>query len=186
MTLPPKRDPMAKPLIALPQDEQDALKALHADKDTKLPELRQRVLALRHARWPLRAIGDPVGAPRSTVRMWELEANSEADLPVVPECERAARARGERVVRMRPDVPPEDRDELRRLAASAKKVRSRTPETDPAKKDARALDALIETYIARNIPISKIADRMGVTPRAVTARHERFVERKNANADNNS
>lgn len=170
---------MTRHNVELPEAEKDILRRFrHADD---LPGLRTRVYALRKNKWPLRAIGDAVGAPRSTVRMWELSASDldDNELPKVPECPRAAKARGERVVRMRLDVPPGDREELQRLAASAKLVRSRTPKESPARKDAEKLDQMIERYIARGVPVKRIADRMGVTPRAVTARHNRYLDRKN-------
>jgi hypothetical protein len=44
--------------------------------------------------------------------------------------------------------------------------------------DADKLDEMIETYISRNVPVKRIATHMGVTPRAVAARYERFQERK--------
>lgn len=175
-----KRDGMSRSLTQLPIEEQDTLKALREAND--LPALRQRVLALRLAKWPLRAIGDPLDTPRSTVRMWEMGADKSGDIPSVPECERAKRDRGERVVRLRMDVPPEDRDRLKALAESARTVRGRTPKDAPARKDADVLDELIDQYIDRNVPVKRIANYMDVTPRAVTARHERFLERKKDSA----
>ena len=166
---------MARTVPVLPDDEQRKLREVKDSGD--LVALRQRVLALRKAKWPLRAIGDPVGAPRSTVRMWETNAEPTGDLPSVSECPRAQKDRGERVVNLRMDVPPRDRDELRRLAESARTVRSRTPDASPARKDADKLDEMITTYISRKVPVKRIADHMGVTPRAVTARYERHLER---------
>lgn len=171
-----KKVKMSRTVVVLPEEEQAKLRAIRESGD--LIELRQRVLALRKAKWPLRAIGDPLGAPRSTVRMWETNANPELDVPTVPECEKAERERGERVVRLRMDVPPEDRDELKRLAISARHVRGRTPKDSPARKDAERLDQMIETYVKRNVPVKRIAGYMDVTPRAVAARLERYHERK--------
>lgn len=168
---------MARNVVVLPEPEQEMLRKVRESND--LPELRRRVLALRRAKWPLRAIGDALGAPRSTVRMWELGADDTGDdLPDVPECPRAARARGERVVRFRMDVPPEERDELKKLAESARLVRSRTPSTSQIRIDADKLDTMIESYIARDVPVKRIAMHMGVTPRAVAARYERYTQRK--------
>lgn len=167
---------MTRNLITLPEGEQEILQKIRESQD--LNELRRRVYALRQAKWPLRAIGDALGAPRSTVRMWELGADENSELPDVPECPRAVKARGERVVRLRMDVPPEDRDKLRELAKSARQVRGRTPKDAKIRRDAEELDKMIESYIARKVPVKRIAGHMGVTPRAVTARYERYQERK--------
>lgn len=171
-----KRDAMPRSVTVLPDEEQAKLRQIRDADD--LPALRQYVLALRQAKWPLRAIGDPLGAPRSTVRMWELAADPRGDLPTVPECERAARERGERVVRLRMDVPPSDRSELKKLAESARQVRGRTPAESKARRDADKLDKMIHTYISHKVPVKRIATHMGVTPRAVAARHERYLSRK--------
>jgi len=167
---------MSRTIAILPLEEQKRLRAVRESED--LPALRQRVLALRNAKWPLRAIGDPLGAPRSTVRMWEQAADPNGELPVVAECPRAERERGERTVRLRMDVPPDERDKLRDLATAARQVRGRTPKDAPARIAANELDELIQQYIDRNVPVKRIAEHMGVTPRAVTARHERYLERK--------
>lgn len=170
------RDTMARSVIELPAEEQEKLRKIRASDD--LPALRQYVLALRLARWPLRAIGDPLDAPRSTVRMWEKAADPSGDLPDVPECVRAQRDRGERVANLRMDVPPDDRALLRELATEARGVRAKTPNTAPARVAADKLDAIIAKYIERDVPVKRIADHMGVTPRAVAARFERHQTRK--------
>lgn len=167
---------MPRSVIELPVEEQEKLRAIRESGD--LLALRQYVLALRQARWPLRAIGDPLEAPRSTVRMWEKGADSDATLPTVPECIRAQRDRGERVANLPLDVPPEEREDLRRLAAEARQVRAKTPKTAPARIAADRLDELIAAYVGRGIAVKRIADRMGVTPRAVTARYDRHQTRK--------
>lgn len=169
---------MPRSVIELPPDEQEKLRTLRAADD--LPALRQYVLALRKARWPLRAIGDPLDAPRSTVRMWEKGANPDASLPDVPECARAQRDRGERVANLRMDVPPDERQRLRQLAEEARNVRAKTPKTAAPRIAADKLDGLIAEYISRDVPVKRIADHMGVTPRAVAARYERHQERKDS------
>lgn len=170
------RDTMPRSVIELPAEEQEKLRSLRASDS--LPALRQYVLALRKARWPLRAIGDPLGAPRSTVRMWEKGADPSSELPIVPECVRAQRDRGERVVNLRLDVPPEDRPVIRDLAVEARNVRAKTPGTASARVAADKLDEMIAEYIQHDVPVKRIADHMGVTPRAVAARFERYLTRK--------
>lgn len=167
---------MSRSVAVLPIEEQNKLRAVRESDD--LPALRQRVLALRNAKWPLRAIGDPIDAPRSTVRMWEQGADPNGELPIVPECPRAQRERGERVVRKTLDVPPEERKRLRDLATKARQVRGRTPKDAPARIAADELDALIARYIQREIPVKRVAGHMGVTPRAVAARYERHKSRR--------
>lgn len=170
---------MPRTVVELPPEEQARLQAVRESGD--LLGLRQLVLAYRRASWPLRAIGDPLGAPRSTVRMWERGADATAEVPQVPECIRAQRERGERVVKLPVDVPPEDRERLAKLAVEARQVRGKTPAASPARKAADELDQLIESYITRKVPVKRIADYMNVTPRAVTARYERYLERKDLN-----
>jgi hypothetical protein len=170
------RDTMSRSVVELPPEEQEKLRRVRESND--LVALRQRVLALRVAKWPLRAIGDPLGAPRSTVGMWEKGADSEGELPSVPECDRAQRERGERIVNLRMDVPPEERNRLFTLAEEARLVRGRTPKDAPASVAAAELDELIFEYIERNVPVKRIANYMGVTPRAVTARYQRYNKRK--------
>ena len=172
------RDTMPRAVIELPVEEQEKLRGLRASND--LPALRQYVLALRKARWPLRAIGDPLDAPRSTVRLWEKGADPQALLPDVPECIRAQRDRGERVANLRMDVPPDDREVLRELATEARLVRAKTPKTAPARVAADKLDLMISDYISHEVPVKRIADHMGVTPRAVAARYERHRTRKDS------
>lgn len=158
--------------VELPKAEADALVAVRESGD--LQTLRQRVYALRKAGWPLRAIGDALsGTARSTVRMWELAADPSGELPSVASCPRGATENGERVVRLRPDVPIEEREELKRLAESARTVRGWTPKDAQARKDADALDELLVKYTKRNVPVKRLATHMGVTFRAVAARLER-------------
>jgi hypothetical protein len=110
--------------------------------------------------------------------MWEKGADPEAPVPEVPECVRAQRDRGERVVNFRMDVPPDERKMIRELAEEARMVRAKTPKTAPARIAADKLDAMIVEYIDRDVPVKRIADHMGVTPRAVAARYGRHQTRK--------
>lgn len=160
-----------KARIQLPESEKQALVAAREAGD--LVALRQRVLALRQAGWPLRAIGDPLNTGRSTARMWELHADPKEATPSVTQCPRGKHGAGERVVRMRLDVPPSERDELKRLALSARKVRGSTPQDAQERRDAKQLEQMIKRYVHRGVPVKRIAGHMGVTYRAVAARLER-------------
>lgn len=163
--------------VELPSHEVEALREVR--ESGNLQALRQRVFALRRAGWPLRAIGEPLdGTPRSTVRMWELAADADGDLPAVSSCPKGRSEHGERVVRLRLDVPTLERAELKRLAESARKVRGWTPQDAQERKDADQLDELLVTYTKRGVPTKRLATHMGVTYRAVAARLERHEAKK--------
>jgi hypothetical protein len=81
------------------------------------------------------------------------------------------------------DVPPEERERLRELAEAARRVRGRTPKDAPDRLAADELDKMIEEYLDRNVPVKRIATHMGVPPRAVAARYDRYVLRKQKKAD---
>ena len=158
----------------LPGREADKIRSLRENDD--LDGLRSRVLALRQAGWTLAAIGEPLGAGRSTVRLWETKARAsglddwaEHGVPSPPPRPSAA----PRVARLRPDVPEGERARLRELAESARVVRGGTPADSPHRRDAEELDQLIEGYLRRQVAATRIAEHMGVTHRAVRARMER-------------
>lgn len=158
--------------VELPAHEAEVLHAVRQSGD--LNALRQRVYALRQAKWPLRAIGQPLDdTARSTVRMWELAANPNAPVPNVPQCPRGDSVAGERIVRLRFDVPVAERERLKRLAESARSVRGWTKKDARSRRDADELDALLVKYTARGVPVKRLATHMGVTYRAVAARLER-------------
>lgn len=163
--------------VELPAHEAEALRECRGD----LSALRQRVYALRKAKWPLRAIGEPLDdTARSTVRMWELAADPNGPLPDVSPCPRGDSVGGERVVRLRFDVPVTEREELKRLALSARTVRGWTPKDAPTRKDADKLDRLLIKYTKRGVPVKRLATHMGVTYRAVAARLERYAAKQAA------
>src|SRR5688572_33258205 len=72
-----QEDDMTRQTNTLPTDEAARLVALREAGPSQLPALRGRVKALREAGWSLAAIGAPLGANRSTTRMWELGAKTE-------------------------------------------------------------------------------------------------------------
>lgn len=158
----------------LPENEAKELRRLRDAED--LTGLRQRVLALRRAGWTLRAIGEPLDAGRSTARMWELGADPNKSLPKVTKA--PARNAGERVIRLRIDVPEDELPELKRLAASARRVRGWTPKQAQTRQDADALDELLEMYVKRGVPVKRLATRLGYTYRAIAARLERRAEKR--------
>lgn len=163
----------------LPEEEQQLLQKLRADNN--LPLLRARVALLREAGWTLASIGAPLDANRSTTRMWEY-ASAKSDFPEakalreVPEIERPPK--GAKVLRKYPDVPVDEREHLRDLADKARTVRGWTPDDDPSRKAADELGELLINYREMGVPLTRLADHMGVTHRAVAARIERSTEKK--------
>jgi hypothetical protein len=156
-------------VVSLPPEEGELLRQL---RDTDRPHFLVRVRALVDAGWPLRAVGEPFGAGRSTVRSWKMSASDSArvdmaDLPPVP-----ARTKL-KVVRMRPDVPEEERAHLVELSQAARNVNRWTPQDAPERKASQELNELLQRYVDRGVPVRTLANRLGVTYRAVVARLER-------------
>lgn len=163
--------------IVFPTEEADRLRALREKGD--LPQLRARIKALRDAGWTLRSIGHAIESPHTTVKMWQLAADPEVavgppPVPVPPVQHR------ETVVRLRPDIPADEVEELRRLAASAGTVRGWTAPDAQSRKDAAELERRLEIYVARRVPIKRIAGHLNLTFRAVAARLERAAEKRAA------
>lgn len=166
---------MTRELPQLPQEEADRLVALRAAGPNGLPALRARVAALRAAGWSLAAVGAPMGANRSTTRMWQLgaadgDAAASAEETPIP---RPPTRQNLTSVRLYPDVPPAERDDLIRLAESARQVRGWTPQDAPTRQDAAEFERRLREYVSRGVPLKRIADHVGVTHRAIAARLER-------------
>lgn len=156
-------------VVTLPEDEGALLQRL---RETDRRRFLIRVRALVDSGWPLRAVGEPLEAGRSTVRSWKMsavepDASDLADLPPVPPRSRL------RVVRLRPDVPEEDREHLIELAQQARSVNRWTPQDAPERKASQELNELLQKYARRGVPVRTLANRLGVTYRAVVARLER-------------
>jgi hypothetical protein len=156
-------------LVQLPEDEGALLRSLR-ETDRRLFLIRVR--ALIDAGWPLRAVGEPFNTGRSTVRAWKLAATeaTNKDLEALPSVPTRSRLK---VVRLRPDVPEEERDHLVELAQQARSVNRWTPPTAPERRASQELNELLQLYVNRGVPIRTLADRLGVTYRAVVARLER-------------
>lgn len=162
-------------LAQLPQNEANRLREIHASGDRDA--LRGYIRALRDRRWPLRAIGEPLGLSRSTIQFWETtgvpEENPSQEI-VVSMSPRAIETAGDKLTRRRSEVLEEDKQRMNLLSFMAKQVRSQTPENSPLRRAANELDAKIEEYLKRMVPVTEIAKAMGVTHRAVKARMERY------------
>jgi hypothetical protein len=156
-------------VVTLPAEEGALLRQL---RETDRRRFLIRVRALVDSGWPLRAVGEPLDAGRSTVRSWKMSAG-EADardleeLPPVP-----ARSRL-KVIRLRPDVPEEERAELIELAQQARSVNRWTPQDAPERAASQELNRRLQMYVNRGVPVRTLANRLGVTYRAVVARLER-------------
>lgn len=166
---------MTRNLPALPQEEVRRLQELR--ESGSLPALRARVAVLREAGWSLAAVGAPLGANRSTTRMWQLGAVAEdvetsRQANPAPRLPRRAPAP---VARLFPDVPLDERDELIRLAESARQVRGWTPQDAKTRTDKAEFERRLREYVSRGVPLKRLADHIGVTHRAIAARLEREV-----------
>lgn len=167
----------------IPPTEVTLLTELRLARD--LPALRARVAALRAAGYTLAGIGEPFGAPLSTIRAWETAHRASESSPVsldgpsVPTPNRPPRRAGGavRIRTMRTDVPVHDRDRLRRLAGAARVVRRRTAADHPGRTAQRELEVALRVYLDRHVPCASLARYCGVTNRAVRARLERAAAR---------
>lgn len=166
---------MTRSLPVLPDDESERLRVMRAAGGEQLPALRARVAALRAAGWSLAAVGAPLGANRSTTRMWQLGATDEDAAASAQEhpVPRPLPTKAAPFVRLYPDVPASERDELMRLAESARKVRGWTPKDAPTREDAAEFERRLREYHERGVPLKRLADHVGVTHRAIAARLER-------------
>lgn len=160
-------------VVTLPDDEGVLLRHL---RETDRRRFLIRVRALVDAGWPLRAVGEPLGKGRSTVRAWKVAAGEAhvSDLESLPPVPNRARLK---VVRLRPDVPEEERPHLLELAQKARSVNRWTPPDAPERKASQELNETLATYVERGVPVRTLANRLGVTYRAVVARLERQEQR---------
>lgn len=162
----------------LPQSEVDRLRALRELEDQS--ELKARVIALREAGWPLRAIGDPLEVTRVGVRSWQIGAMEDdkivkrsQELDDVPAVPLTARGSGVRARRVYPKIPEQDGIRMRELAQQVRSIRAGTPQDSPARKAAEEYEQLLRKYVSRGVPAQHIAREAGVTRRAIVARLEK-------------
>lgn len=161
----------------LPELEAKKLIELREAGPNALPQLRARVALLRDAGWSLAAVGKPLGANRSTTRMWQTSAkpedvNASVKLHGAPDTA-PPRRNTTKVVRLYPDVPETERDELIRLATSARRIRGWTAVDSKERRDAAEFERRIREYKKRGVPVKRIAEHIGVTHHAIAARLER-------------
>jgi hypothetical protein len=169
----------------LPEDEKSRLLALRDNPDPR--ELHERVVALRDANWPLRAIGDAIGVSRMSVHVWERTVRDNPDalkrvekIRDIPHLPLTARGSGVVIKKMKIDVPAHDRELLKELNDKAKTVRRWSPEDSEERVASEKLDKLVLKYRKRGVAPMTIARYAGVTRRAIMARLERIEERQDA------
>lgn len=162
-------------VVSLPEEEGAILKRL---RETDRRRFLLRVQALVDAGWPLRAVGEPLGTGRSTVRAWKVAAEGldEHDEDFAGCSQIPARTRL-KVARLRPDVPEEERDQLAELALSARQVNRWTAQDAPERRASQELNEKLYMYVQRGVPVRTLANRLNVTYRAVVARLERQEQR---------
>lgn len=167
-------------VVSLPEDEGALLRRL---RETDRRRFLLRVRALVDAGWPLRAVGEPLNTGRSTVRAWKVAADAVngrdddfSDLAPLPVRSRL------KVIRLRPDVPEEERDHLIELARQARSVNRWTPADAAERQASQELNELLHRYVERGVPVRTLANRLGVTYRAVVARLERQEQRQHESA----
>jgi len=176
----------------LPQSEAALLVRLH---QTDMSCLRSRVRQLRDAGWTLRAIGEPVNAPRPTVRSWENHADAskpssceqEGNLPPLPTPPgiRPAFSFPEHPATPHPrvralpiDVPEVDRGKIANLAPLARRVRGGTPQNSAYRQAKEELNELLAHYDAKGVPTQRLAELAGVTYRAMKIRLEEYYKQR--------
>ncbi len=162
-------------VVKLPPEEGALLRRL---RETNRHLFLIRVRTLVDTGWPLRAVGEPLGTGRSTVRAWKVAAGEATnkdleDLPDIPTRSKL------KVIRLRPDVPEEERPYLIELAQQARSVNRWTPQDAPERRASQELNELLRKYADRGVPVRTLADRLGVTYRAVVARLERQEQKDN-------
>lgn len=175
---------MSRPTQQLPESEAVKLVKLREAGPNALPKLRARVAVLRDAGWSLAAVGAPLNANRSTTRMWQTSAKPDdvaASIKELGACAQAPVRRGaSKVVRLFPDVPENEREELAALATQARLVRGHTPEDAPARVAAQEFEKRIRAHKERGVPVKRMAEIVGITHRAIAARIDRAEKREAA------
>lgn len=146
-------------------------------------ELYAYVTALHQAGWSYTDIALPLGVTRSAISNWEktyqqVSPSRRAPLPEVPP--KPKDPAGE-IRKIKPDVPPNEREHIRSTATLARKNTRWSNEDSPERQAANELLRLIHYHIQeRGVPVSRFADIAGVNRRAIMQRIEREAHRVTA------
>lgn len=166
----------------LPEAEITALQQAKLDGNTG-----PLIIALRDAKWPLRAIATGLGCSRMSVQVWEKNARQQPELVSaaaqlhVTQLGFDMRGSGVLDFRKDMDVPAAERERLAYLASQAKRVRRWTPPDAEERRAATELDSLLIKYVEqRGITPMAVSRHAGVTRRAIVARLERVHAREEA------
>jgi len=155
----------------LPEQERDKLLELYDHEDRTA--LIEYICALRSRQWTLQDIANVLGVQRSTVQYWERKGKLGESVKKVTSSPKEIKNQGNQTVKTYILIPESDRIRLKDLSAQARKISNRTPDNSPLRQAAAELDQLIHKHLLRMVPVSKIAEAMGVTHRAVRSRIER-------------
>lgn len=147
------------------------------DEDDRTP-LFSLVRALKDAGWTFEDIATPLGVTRSAVNQWHKNAVKKNIKPA------SLRATDYPVYdpvgtpkRIKPDVPPRDREKLRDLAARARANTRWSAPNSPERRAAEELTRLLDLHInQRKVSVAAVARHTGVTRRAIMQRLERLTE----------
>jgi|SRR5690606_15688353 len=158
----------------IPQDLIDELNFTRDDKDrTKFLSL---VRGAKEAGYTYAEIAEPLNVSRSAANQWYKSA-LEADVPPTPIDPRPQTPKDPKGTprKIRPDVPPAEREHIRLTAETARGNTRWSREDSEERRAVYELENLIRTHIIqRKVPVAVFARHAGVTRRAIMQRVERL------------
>lgn len=159
----------------IPQELIDDLTFTRDDKDrTKFLSL---VRGAKEAGYTYAEIAEPLNVSRSAANQWYQQAVKDEVAPT-PTDPRPAPAKDPKGTprKIKPDVPPEEREHLRLTAETARRNTRWSREDSPERQAVHHLEELIRTHIVqRKVPVAAFARHAGVTRRAIMQRLERLT-----------
>lgn len=164
--------PNRKPLADLPQDIVEKLHTLKAQEDTQ--PLYDYVAHLASVQWPLRTIAQALGVSRTSALNYSRKGTPDDTQPPPEAPPTDTYGSGVRSKKIVFDVPPAQVPHLQELHELAKKKTRWTNANSPEAKAAVELNELLKTYRRRRIPISRLANHLSVSRRAITQRLEKI------------
>lgn len=160
----------------LPEDLVDELNDARDEDDRT--ELFALVRALKDAGWTFGDIATPLGVTRSAVNQWHKAALRKDIAPAtLPDAHLPVQDPVGIPKRIKPDVPPKDRNRLRDLTISARKNTRWSKPNSPERRASEELIRLLDLHInQRKVSVAAVARHAGVTRRAIMQRLERLEE----------
>ena len=163
----------------LPEEYVTVLK----DVDRSSALFLAHVVSLRLQGWPLRALADPLGVSRVTIRNWQSKGSARQDIlqlttqittPPVP---LDAKGTGVTTKKIPKGIPERDRTRIAELSPIAAKNNQWVRKDSEERLASQELDSLVETYvIQRNVSATVFAQAAGVSRRAIMQRVERVTQ----------